>query len=94
MPQKLLTLNELSSYLGISEKKITSLVDEGVISAYKLGGEFLRFRKEQIDAVRSEIDSRVKDSDKMTVSEARTKVKERHNMVRDRGPVSKRDQKL
>ena len=64
MPEKLLTLKELSEYLGIKEKKVAALVDEGVITAYKIGGELLRFRRDQVDAVRSEIDPRVEDSDK------------------------------
>lgn len=84
MPEKLLTLRELSSYLGISEEKITLLVEEGVISAYKIGGEFLRFRREQIEAIYSEINSRINDSDRIPVSEARAKVQERHKMILDR----------
>jgi len=83
MPEKLLTLEELSSYLGISEAKIVALMDEGVLSAYKIGGEFLRFRKEQIDAVYSEIMSSVQDSDKVVKNDVRNKVKERLNMVRE-----------
>ena len=78
MPEKLLTLQELSEYLQISEEKIISLVDKRVISGYRIGGELLRFRKEQIDAIRSEIDSRTSEADKITISEARKKVKERH----------------
>ena len=83
MPEKLLTLEELSSYLGISEAKILALMDEGVLSAYKIGGEFLRFRKEQVDAVYSEIISSVQDSDKVVKNDVRNKVKERLNMVRE-----------
>jgi len=55
MPEKLLDMNELSSYLDISESEIRKLVDEHVIPAYRLGGSFLRFRKEQIDAIKNEI---------------------------------------
>ena len=65
MPEKLLTLQELSSYLGINEEKIVSLVEEGAISAYKVGGEFLRFRKDQIDAICSEISSRTSENDRI-----------------------------
>ena len=77
MPEKLLTMKELAEYLGVKEERIQSLVDDGVISAYKIGGELLRFRREQIDAIRSEIDSRVKDKDRIVVSEARKSAKER-----------------
>lgn len=77
MPEKLLTLQELSQYLGVSEERIIALVDNKVISAYKIGGELLRFRKEQIEAIRAEIESRLADSDRIQVSEARKNVKER-----------------
>ena len=59
MPEKLMTLRELSEYLGVPEDILTRLVEDRVIPAYKIGGELLRFRKEQIDAMRREIDSRV-----------------------------------
>ena len=62
MPEKLMTLRELCEYLKAPEERIISLVEEKSIPAYKIGGELLRFRKEQIDAMRSEIDSRVKDA--------------------------------
>ena len=59
MTEKLMTLKELARYLDVSEEIITLLVKEKVVSAYKLGGELLRFRKEQIDAIRKEIDARL-----------------------------------
>jgi len=65
MPKKLMTLTELSDYLQIREEKIIELVDKKVIVAYKIGGELLRFRKEQIDATLSEITSRVTDKDRL-----------------------------
>ena len=71
MPEKLLTLQELSEYLGVKEEKITSLVEEGALFAYKIGGELLRFRKEQIDAMKAEIESRITDADRIVTSEAR-----------------------
>ena len=57
MPEKLLSIKEVSEYLKISEEEVKRLVDMGEIPAYKIGGTFLRFRKEQIDAIRSEISS-------------------------------------
>ncbi|MFH1665880.1 MAG: helix-turn-helix domain-containing protein [Candidatus Omnitrophota bacterium] len=73
MHKKLLTLEELSGYLGIKEKKVVSLIEEGVISAYKIGGELIRFQKDQIDAIRAEIDSRVTEKDLITVRADRGK---------------------
>jgi excisionase family DNA binding protein len=57
MSEKLLTVPELAEYLGLSEERVRELVENRVISAYRIGGELLRFRREQIDAIRSEIDS-------------------------------------
>lgn len=35
--------------MGISEKDIIQLSEEGKIPAYKIGGVYLRFKKEQLD---------------------------------------------
>ncbi|HPM42915.1 MAG TPA: helix-turn-helix domain-containing protein [Candidatus Omnitrophota bacterium] len=56
MPEKLMTIRDVAEYLQISEDEVKRLVDDGEIMAYKIGGTFLRFRKEQIDAVKAEID--------------------------------------
>jgi len=55
MSEKLLTIKEVAAQLRISEEEVKRLVDAAEIPAYKIGGTFLRFRKEQIDAIRSEI---------------------------------------
>jgi len=55
MPEKLLSIKEVAEYLKVSEEEVKRLVDSGEIPAYKIGDTFLRFRKEQIDAIRSEI---------------------------------------
>jgi len=70
MASKLMTLEELSNYLDIREERIIALVDQNVILAYRIGGELLRFRKEQIDAMRSEIETRLKDSDRKSSSDS------------------------
>lgn len=59
MPQKLLTVKEAAEALGIPKIKIRELVDKGDLPAYKIGGKFVRFRKEQVEAIRNEILSRV-----------------------------------
>lgn len=69
MSKKLMTLEELSQYLHLSEDKIIELVDQGVITAYRIGGELLRFRREHVDAVRREIDSRTREADKASFKE-------------------------
>jgi len=55
MPEKLLTIAEVAEYLKVSEEEVKRLVDIGEIPAYRIGDTFLRFRKEQIDAVREEV---------------------------------------
>lgn len=55
MPEKLFSIKEVADYLKISEEEVKRLVDIGEIPAYKIGGSFLRFRREQLDAVKSEI---------------------------------------
>lgn len=57
MSEKLLSIKEVAEYLKVSEEEVKRLVDIGEIPAYKIGDTFLRFRKEQLDAIRSEISS-------------------------------------
>lgn len=61
MPEHLLSIKEVAEYLGVSEEEVKRLVDAGEIPAYKIGDSFLRFRREQIDAVKNEIDDAEKD---------------------------------
>lgn len=46
--EKLLTTREASHFLSISEKDIIELANNNVIAHFKLGGEFLRFRREDL----------------------------------------------
>jgi len=48
--EKLLTVRDASIILGISEKEVVDLAEKGAIPAYKIGGVYLRFKKEQIQA--------------------------------------------
>jgi len=50
--EKLLTIREVSILLGISEKEVIDLAEVGTIPAYKVGGVYLRFKKDQIEAYR------------------------------------------
>jgi excisionase family DNA binding protein len=47
--EKLLTVREAASILAVSEKEIMDLAESGKLPAYKVGGVFLRFKKDQID---------------------------------------------
>jgi len=46
--EKLLTVRDVSIILGISEKEVVDLAENGRLPAYKVGGVFLRFKKEQV----------------------------------------------
>jgi excisionase family DNA binding protein len=46
--EKLLNVRDVSIILGISEKEVLDLAESGAIPAYKIGGVYLRFKKEQI----------------------------------------------
>jgi len=59
MPEKLLTVKEAAAFLGIPRTKIRELVASGELPAYKIGGKFIRFRKEQVEAIRQEILTRI-----------------------------------
>ena len=50
--EKLLTVREVSSLLNISEKEVIDLAESGTIPAYKIGGVYLRFKKEQVQEYR------------------------------------------
>ena len=50
--EKLLTVRDVSIQLEISEKDVLDLADKGEIPAYKVGGVYLRFKKEQVDEYR------------------------------------------
>jgi excisionase family DNA binding protein len=47
--EKLLTVRDVSIILGISEKEVMDLAEQGQIPAYKVAGVYLRFKREQIE---------------------------------------------
>jgi excisionase family DNA binding protein len=49
MAEKLLTIRDVSSILGISEKEVIERSEKGEIPAYKVGGVYLRFQKDQVE---------------------------------------------
>ncbi|MFC1708884.1 helix-turn-helix domain-containing protein [Candidatus Omnitrophota bacterium] len=62
MREKMLTIREAAHYLGITEKQIIDLSDKGVIPAYRVGGVYLRFKKEQLDAIKDRIEPTQKEN--------------------------------
>jgi len=55
MAANLLAIREVAQYLNITEKEVIELAERGIIPAYKVGGVYLRFKKEQVEAARSKI---------------------------------------
>lgn len=47
--EKMLTVRDVSMLLGISEKDVLDLTENGTIPGYKIGGLYLRFKKEQVE---------------------------------------------
>ena len=48
-------LLRVEKLLGISEEEVKKLAEKGELPAYQIGGRFLRFRREQIEAIAGEI---------------------------------------
>jgi len=52
MAEKFINIRETAEILGLTEKQVIDLSGEGKIPAYKIGGEFLRFRLDQIQTMK------------------------------------------
>jgi excisionase family DNA binding protein len=51
----MLTLKEVIDYLDIEQSDIEKLVKKGRLNAYKIGGTYLRFKKDQVVQLKAEI---------------------------------------
>ena len=51
--EKLWTTSEVAKFLGINDVDVEQLVQQGKLTGYKLGGEFLRFRPDQVKALKA-----------------------------------------
>jgi excisionase family DNA binding protein len=47
--EKMLTVRDVSIILGVSEKEVLDLTEKGTLPGYKVGGVYLRFKKEQVE---------------------------------------------
>ncbi|OGX28799.1 MAG: hypothetical protein A3B78_00530 [Omnitrophica WOR_2 bacterium RIFCSPHIGHO2_02_FULL_67_20] len=50
--EKLWTTSEVAVFLGIAEVDVEELVRQGKLTGYKLGGQFLRFRPNQVEELK------------------------------------------
>lgn len=53
MSDGLLTEEEVKSYLKVDSPEINQLIQRGKLTAYRVGGSFVRYRKEEVIALRS-----------------------------------------
>lgn len=53
--EKLWTTTEAAQFLGIEELDVEELVRQGRLTGYRLGGRFLRFRPDQVTALKGAI---------------------------------------
>lgn len=51
----MLTFEEVKSYLDIEQKQLEKFLELGKLHAYRIGGSYLRFRKEEVENLRFEI---------------------------------------
>ena len=62
--EKLVTTREASRVLGISEKEIIELAKSNFIPHFKLGGEFMRFKKDDLIKIKPAITKKFNIPDK------------------------------
>lgn len=55
MKEKLLTTREVSQILGLTEQEVIDLAHTNLLPSFRVAGEFLRFRKEEIFKVKENI---------------------------------------
>ncbi|MBF0489888.1 MAG: helix-turn-helix domain-containing protein [Candidatus Omnitrophica bacterium] len=48
-----ITVREAAQVLGVSEKKITDLIEAGKLQAYKIADQFLRLKRNEVMQMRS-----------------------------------------
>ena len=53
--EKLWTMGEVAQCLGINDIDVEELVRQGKLTGYRLGGQFLRFRPAQVEALKGKI---------------------------------------
>jgi len=51
----LLSHEEVKRFLGTDENQVDQLIQRGRLHAYKLGGSYLRFRKDEVLTIKQEL---------------------------------------
>lgn len=55
MEEKLITTREASNILGIPEQDVINLANAGKLASIKVGGEYLRYRKKDVYAIKEQV---------------------------------------
>ncbi len=63
----LLTVEEVKGYLDIDQHQIEKYLKDGSLQAYKIGGTYLRFRKEEVLLIRERLLKKIKHSSPVSV---------------------------
>jgi excisionase family DNA binding protein len=53
--EKLWTTSEAAHYLGVNDVDVEELVRQGRLTGYQLGGQFLRFRPSEVEALKGKL---------------------------------------
>ena len=67
--EKLWTTAEVAQFLGIQDVDVEQLVRDGRLTGYRLGGQFLRFRPDQVQALKGTL--RFRPNPKVVAQDAR-----------------------
>jgi excisionase family DNA binding protein len=52
--EKLWTTSEVAEFLGVEETDVEQLVKDGKLTGYRLGGQFLRFKPDQVKGLKAQ----------------------------------------
>ena len=53
MSSQYITVRETSQILGISEKKVMDMIEDGQLQAYRIADQFLRLKRNEVVSMRS-----------------------------------------
>ena len=67
--EKLLTVREVALMLGVTEKEVMDLADRGSMPAYKVGGVYLRFKRQQVEEFRKAANIELKTEQEYSVKD-------------------------